>query len=359
MNRWEQKHTELLISAYENRIPICSIEELTEFPNNVLAKRARDLGLSEKYPEYDYMVGRTYGRLKVLRVQDRGKNGKSYMCQCICGNTVVVLGSNLKTGNTTSCGCFRVENTIRMDKSRTDNLIGQTFGYLTVIERGNDYVSPAGHAASTWKCKCVCGKVVTLPQNRLKNGGVKSCGCMKSTMISDTKKGTNKYDLSGEYGIGYDDSGREFYFDLEDYNKIKDYKWYINENGYAVSFEVERNRKVWMHRLVMGLSPSDDLEIVDHIHSERQNDNRKNNLRIVTSSQNSMNRALASNNTSGTTGVSWHKGHGLWGAYIGLDRKLINLGYYPDINDAIAERKKAEEQYFGEYSYDNSQANDI
>lgn len=30
----------------------------------------------------------------------------------------------------------------------------------------------------------------------------------------------NKYDLSGEYGIGYTSKGEEFYFDLEDYKKM-------------------------------------------------------------------------------------------------------------------------------------------
>ena len=32
----------------------------------------------------------------------------------------------------------------------------------------------------------------------------------------------NTYDLSGEYGIGYSNSGKEFYFDLDDYDLIKE-----------------------------------------------------------------------------------------------------------------------------------------
>lgn len=359
MSEWGQQHTELLIDAYENSIPICDIEELSKFPDQMLAKRAVSLGLSDKYPEFDYMVGRTYGRLKVLKIHDRGKSGKSYLCQCTCGNTTVALGSNLRSGNTTSCGCFRVENTIQANKSREQDLVGQTFGFLTVIEKGEDYVSPGGHTSTTWKCRCICGKTVTLPHNRIKNGGVKSCGCMKSAMISAAKKELNEYDLSGEYGTGYDYLGREFYFDLEDYDKIKDYKWCLDENGYAKSVDAETGQKVSMHRLIMGLNSNDNAEIIDHVHSDRQNDNRKANLRIVTSSQNSMNRALSSNNTSGVTGVSWHKRKELWGAYIGINRKLVNLGYYSDINDAIAERKKAEKKYFGKYSYDNSQSVDI
>lgn len=36
-----------------------------------------------------------------------------------------------------------------------------------------------------------------------------------------SKHKTNTYDLTGEYGIGYTSSGDEFWFDLEDYDKIK------------------------------------------------------------------------------------------------------------------------------------------
>ena len=41
--------------------------------------------------------------------------------------------------------------------------------------------------------------------------------------MSETFKKYNTYDLSGEYGIGYTSKGEEFYFDLDDYDKIKDY----------------------------------------------------------------------------------------------------------------------------------------
>ncbi|WP_368488451.1 hypothetical protein [Clostridium sp. BJN0013] len=37
----------------------------------------------------------------------------------------------------------------------------------------------------------------------------------------------NTYDLTGEYGIGYDAKGNIFYFDLEDYDRIKDFYWAV------------------------------------------------------------------------------------------------------------------------------------
>ena len=95
---------------------------------------------------------------------------------------------------------------------------------------------------------------------------------------------------------------------------------------------------------------------VDHIHGEKsRNDNRKSNLRIATSSQNNMNKRLQSNNTSGVTGVDWQKKHSTWRARITINHHTINLGDFINFDDAVKVRKEAEEKYFGEYSYDNSQ----
>ena len=50
----------------------------------------------------------------------------------------------------------------------------------------------------------------------------------------------NVYDLSGEYGIGYTLKGEEFYFDLEDYDKIKDYCWHINKKYVCTKYKNNR-----------------------------------------------------------------------------------------------------------------------
>ena len=77
-------------------------------------------------------------------------------------------------------------------------------------------------------------------------------------------------------------------------------------------------------------------------------------MRITTASQSMMNRGLSSNNTSGVTGVSWSKTMNKWRARINVNGKEINLGYFNKFEDAVKARKKAEEKYFGEFSYDNS-----
>lgn len=52
--------------------------------------------------------GKRYGKLVVLNEHGRSTRGHVvYKCQCDCGNTTNVYGSNLKNGNTKSCGCLQ------------------------------------------------------------------------------------------------------------------------------------------------------------------------------------------------------------------------------------------------------------
>lgn len=57
------------------------------------------------------MVGRVYGRLKVLeRSTKRNACGDIFWkCRCSCGNEVEVSGNCLRRGHTQSCGCYHKE----------------------------------------------------------------------------------------------------------------------------------------------------------------------------------------------------------------------------------------------------------
>ena len=137
---------------------------------------------------------------------------------------------------------------------------------------------------------------------------------------------------------------------MEDYDKIKDYCWLINKNGYVISRE--NYKEIQMHRVIMNC-PVD--MVVDHKHGkETRNDNRKNNLRIATYSNNACNHKIYKDSTSGVTGVNWNKRANKWRARISVNYKRINLGDFVNFEDAVKARKKAEEKYFGEWSYDNS-----
>ena len=55
------------------------------------------------------LVGHKYHRLKVLSENGKDNHNKiMYSCLCDCGNTLIVLGASLRSGNTKSCGCLQV-----------------------------------------------------------------------------------------------------------------------------------------------------------------------------------------------------------------------------------------------------------
>lgn len=62
-------------------------------------------------PRAQDLTGQTFGRLKV-KTFTRSKSGRlQWVCICSCGRDATVLHENLKSGNTRSCGCFRLERT--------------------------------------------------------------------------------------------------------------------------------------------------------------------------------------------------------------------------------------------------------
>lgn len=61
------------------------------------------------------------------------------------------------------------------------------------------------------------------------------------------------------------------------------------------------------------------------------------------------NRKVQLNNTSGYTGITYHKGREMWYARISFRGKTYSLGYFDRIEDAVRARKKAEESTFDDF----------
>lgn len=225
------------------------------------------------------------------------------------------------------------------------NLIGQKFYRLTVVDYATEYISPSGAKKKQWLCRCDCGNTIIVTTSKLISGNTKSCGCLKSEKTIERNKSNKKYnvyDLSGEFGIGYTSNNMEFFFDLEDYDKIKDYCWHIvkgypiaNINGHTVS----------MHRMILN-APNES--IVDHA-NHNTSDNRKANLRICTNAENNANTKLSVKNTSGAKGV-YLRENGKYTAYISKDNKRYWLGTYETIKEASDVYDCKALEFFGEFA---------
>lgn len=140
-------------------------------------------------PNRKDLTGQKFGRLTVLRFHRVDKSGRgTWLCQCDCGKTTIVLASKLTTGNTKSCGCAK-KGVNRVDLS------GSRFGRLTALyptdkRLGNSVV---------WHCQCDCGNEADVASINLRNGSTRSCGCIAHERgISDPAlESLKKYYIDG------------------------------------------------------------------------------------------------------------------------------------------------------------------
>lgn len=122
------------------------------------------------------LIGKRFGRLKVIKFSHMNRNWSYWKCVCDCGNkNVIVRGSYLTKGTKNSCGCYAREQT---SKRSLINLMGRTFGKLTVIKRDKN----TNDNKPKWLCRCECGRKVSIRGASLKDKrrGSKSCGkCLR------------------------------------------------------------------------------------------------------------------------------------------------------------------------------------
>ena len=119
---------------------------------------------------------------------------------------------------------------------------------------------------------------------------------------------------------------------------------HIDTNGYR---QIMLDKKLYMaHRLawlyVYGYFPSDQI---DHI-NRQSDDNRIENLRKATPSQNQQNTKMRSDNKSGFKGISFIEKENKWRARITKQGKTICLGRYKNIFLALKARENAENELF-------------
>jgi len=65
-------------------------------------------------------LGKRFGRLTLVKYLYKKNGHKYFLCKCDCGNEKVIRGDSLKYGNTKSCGCIAIENTIKRSKKHGD-----------------------------------------------------------------------------------------------------------------------------------------------------------------------------------------------------------------------------------------------
>jgi hypothetical protein len=104
------------------------------------------------------------------------------------------------------------------------------------------------------------------------------------------------------------------------------------------------HRLAWLY--ARGSPPSDEI---DHVNGNPR-DNRIDNLRLASKSQNAQNQRRSTKNSSGFKGVSWSKQKQRWRAVIKVGSRSVHLGYFRDVAAAAEAYRAAADKYFGDFA---------
>ena len=157
-----------------------------------------------------------------------------------------------------------------------------------------------------------------------------------------------KYQLiANTFYIGKTKNDHQFLIDKDDYELISKYSW--TKNGdYFVAYDKNLKKNIYLHRLVMNVHEdrvNRNQNVIHHVNHDT-NDNRKNNLKQISHKENLRLRNKNKNNTSGYQGVSYNRQKSRWQALITKDNRLIMLGMFKTIEEAVQTRKQAEQLYW-------------
>jgi hypothetical protein len=122
------------------------------------------------------LIGQRFGRLVALEPARTAKGVRGWLCQCDCGQQIIVVTDALGTGNTASCGCTR--------KGFIDRT-GHRYGNLTVLYEDTSQK----FKQAQWVCLCVCGIQVSRRGGDLTYGrSAQDCGCIWRPHKGDARR---------------------------------------------------------------------------------------------------------------------------------------------------------------------------
>ena len=156
--------------------------------------------------------------------------------------------------------------------------------------------------------------------------------------------------LRGMYGVGL-----YAVVDDGDFDSLSQYKWYARKTKNALYVErqvflgkidgIRRAKSIKMHRDILGLD--DGTIIVDHKNRDTL-DNRRDNLRVCTHSQNNHNKPVMKRSLSGEKNISKIKNK--WRVMVSIDKKNHFIGLFYTIEEAKASRDEFRRNKLGQFA---------
>lgn len=324
--------------------------------------------------QFQDLTNQKFNKLTVKYKYGKDKHGNIlWYCKCDCGGNNIVNSKDLKIGAIKSCGCLSKEQIQKL-------IILNTKCDKCTVNGYNNKHYAKGFCNKHYKEFKEYGKIRNeeerkLTRKRYKEKKVQYCEicndtyktfynketgmilCQKHVVqfkrhgkfLERTRFDDNEFIINGDITeiVLYNYLGEviaKAIIDTDQLEYIKQYKWYLNGQGYAET-NVDENKKITLHRFL--LNPPNDME-GDH-KNRRRLDCRLSNLRICTITENNRNVSIRKDSKSQIRGV-YKDSYNKWIAYINVNRKKIHLGYFKNVEDAIKAREEAEIKYYQDFA---------
>ena len=260
------------------------------------------------------------------------RDNHQYLCRCICGKEQVVPESYLLSGVINSCGCKH---------NRTIDLTGKKFGRLTAIEP-----LPERSADSNvlWLCQCECGNQKVFKAALLTSGRRKSCGCMgvRTDMLLSSRtfvEGTCVEYMFSDHTPKNNTSGRKgVNFDRGKWRASITYggktRWLGSFDNFEDAVQARKTAEDEVREHLREVIRASGTEISEEQLQKNLKDKDPAYIKP---------RGLSANNKTGYLGVTAYGNK--WRASFTRNRKTRWLGTFDNIEEAIAARRKAEDEY--------------
>lgn len=240
------------------------------------------------------LTGMKFNKLTVISrdndvIGEDSKTYKTWRCKCDCGNEIVAFGRDLTLSSIYSCGCSKPE---RM-KVRKD-ISGNKYGSLTVIQRADDIIYKDNKSYPAYLCKCECGNECIKAATYLKGSNNPCCDeCVSKKQTVSRYRDNIFIHKEDCCEILCSNSDQTIKIDTEDEERVSKHCWYVHKSDkcdtlyYAYGKDRIKRNHLKMHKYI--LECDDDELVIDHINHNGL-DNRKENLKVCFTNENSWNQ---------------------------------------------------------------------
>ena len=222
-------------------------------------------------------------------------------------------------------------------------LIGERFGMLTIVSEGETVVKHDGkrnRRFKHWNVICDCGEEKVVRESNLKSGNSTNCGCVRKEKVAQIGRERNK-----THGLSKHKMYNSWIDMIDRCNNAEHWAYnYYGGRGISVC-------KEWANSLESFVKWAEEQEgyekesfTLDRI--DVNGNYEPSNCRFASKSTQALNRRGNKNSSSGYHGVS-ARSNGKWRARITKDYKIVNLGTFENLEDAVEARQIAEIDILG------------